>query len=248
LPDRVAIVKPVVGVTVSLDRGIRLREGVDYAYLKRSYGHAVARAGGVPVLLTPEAAVEDALAVCDGLVLSGGDDLPAQLPSGGPTPAPRVSGGQPELPERIDWERALIDAARAAGTPLLGVCYGMQLVNLHLGGTLRERLEAGSVDHGGAGRVSEHTVRLRAGHPAFRGLPPEPLVASSHRQGIGRVAPGLEVLAEAPDGVIEALGGGSELGVDWLGVEWHPEADATGDAIYGWLVACATVRRGSRGR
>ena len=215
---------------MSLDPGVRLREGVDYAYLKRSYGRAVARAGGMPVLLVPEADVADAVAACAGFVISGGDDLPARAEADGALPAPSVEGAAPELPERIAWERRLIDAARSGGRPLLGVCYGMQLLNLHLGGTLHESFSS-EIDHGGAGRFTEHGIRRMAPHPALDGLTGAAEVASSHRQCIDRVAPGLDVLAEAPDGIVEAVGKG-----DLLGVEWHPEQDETGASVYAWLV------------
>lgn len=228
--------KPLIGITVSLDAGVRLRKDVHYAYLKRSYGRAVARAGGVPVLLVPDAAAEDVAAACDGLVVSGGDDLPARLGADGSVSAPRAHGSQPELRERIAWERALIDAAEARSRPLLAVCYGMQLLNLHLGGTLHESFES-EVDHGGGGRLVAHRIRTCGRHPAWHGLAAEPSVASSHRQCVDRVAPGLEILAEAPDGVVEAVGAG-----DRLGVEWHPEEDGTADAIYGWLVERARAR------
>jgi len=232
--------KPVVGLTASLDPGLRLTQGVDYVYLKRRYGAAVAAAGGRPVLLVPETGVAEAVALCDALVISGGDDLPARLAADGACPPPSASGTRPELAERVAFERELIDAALAAGRPLLGVCYGMQLLNLHLGGSLHERLTESGVDHGGAGRFVEHAIRVHGGHAALAGADGA-RVASCHRQGVDAVAPGFTVLAEAPDGAVEAIARG-----DALGVEWHPEADATAGAVYGWLVARAR-EAGARG-
>jgi putative glutamine amidotransferase len=227
----------VVGVTASLDPGLRLRSGEDYVYLKRAYLRAVRAAGAVPLVLTPEVAPDEAVALCDAIVLSGGDDLPARARADGSLPAPSAPGAAAELPERVAFDRALLDACLAAGTPLLGVCYGMQLLNLHLGGTLVEDLGAvasGAADHGGRGRFTEHALVLRAAHPALAGLA---RVCSSHRQAVERLAPGLELLAEAPDGVVEAIGRGPVLGV-----EWHPERDASAAAVYGWLVQEARRR------
>jgi putative glutamine amidotransferase len=223
--------RPIVGVTVSLDPGVRLAEGVDSVYLKRGYGRAIAAAGGMPVLLVPESGVAEAVAWCDALVISGGDDLPARLPADGP--GPPAAGASPENAERIAWERRLIDACLAARRPLLGVCYGMQLLNLHLGGTLHEDLAAArpdALDHGGGGRFVGHVVHTRRAHPALSGLG-DVRVASSHRQAVDRLAPGFEVLAEAEDGVVEAIARDA-----LLGVEWHPEADGTAAAVYGWLI------------
>jgi len=234
-------VKPViVGVTVGLDPGVRVREGEEYLYLKRSYARAVRAAGAVPVLLSPEVTPHEAVALCDAVVVSGGDDLPARADPDGTLPAADADGATPEVAERIAWDRALLDACLVAGTPLLGVCYGMQLLNLHLGGTLVEDLGAGcgsDVDHGGAGRFTEHALVRRGAHPALDRLSDGSAVSSCHRQALDRVAPGLAVLAEAPDGVVEAIARG-----DVLGVEWHPEADATAGAIYGWLVERARDR------
>jgi putative glutamine amidotransferase len=234
----------VVGVTTSVDPGVRLRAGEAYVYLKRSYGRAVRAAGGLPVLLPPELEPGEAAGLCDAIVLTGGEDLPARLPEDGSLPAPSAPGSQPELSERVAWDRALLDACLAAGTPLLGVCYGMQLLNLHLGGTLIEDLAASrpeGIDHGGGGRFTEHALSRRAAHPALASLPEPALVSSSHRQAVDRVAPGLDLLAEAPDGVVEAIGRGA-----LLGVEWHPESDASAPAVYGWLVQQGGRRRSRR--
>lgn len=214
--------RPRVGITVSLDPGVRIRAGVDYLYVNRSYARAVREAGGLPLLLGPEADPREAVGSCDGLVISGGGDLPATLD--GPEPPAA------ERPERVAWERRLLDAAHSNRRPLLGVCYGMQLVNLHAGGTLYPDLSAalpGALDHGGGASWLEHPVETVADAPLHDVLGARVVVSSSHRQAVDRVAPGLRVAARAPDGVVEAV-----VGEGLLGVEWHPESDATGAALY----------------
>lgn len=220
--------RPVIGITVSIDRGERIRPGHDTLYVGRAYARAVDAAGGSPILLPPDLAPEHAAALCAGLVISGGAQLPETL---GGEPA----RGDAELEERIAWDVALIDAARARGRPLLGVCYGMQLLNLRFGGTLRADLGGASgVDHGGSGRIVEHEVELCERTALGEALGRLARVASSHHQAVARLAPGLRAAARAPDGVLEAF-----EGEGLLGVEWHPEQDATAPAVYGWLLDAA---------
>jgi putative glutamine amidotransferase len=222
------VARPVIGITVSIDPGERIRPGHDYLYVGRAYARAVQAAGGAPVLLPPDLSPERAATLCAGIVLSGGARLPAAL--GGASEA-----GDRELAERVAWDLALIDAARARRKPLLGVCYGMQLLNLRLGGTLHDDLRSAvgaGVDHGGSGRVALHEIVVDERTALAAALGGRARVASSHHQAVARLALGLRAAARADDGVIEAF-----EGEGLLGVEWHPEQDATAPAVYGWLLA-----------
>jgi putative glutamine amidotransferase len=229
-------VRPVIGITVSIDASGRLRPATEVLFVRRSYARAVAAAGGVPVLVPPDADPVEATRVCDGFVVSGGADLPESF--GGP----RGAIADAEDADRVAWDRRLLDGAHALGRPLLGVCYGMQLLNLHHGGTLltdiAERIPA-ALDHGGGGRASEHEVIVARESALFATLGAATSVCSRHHQAVARVAPGFRAVATAPDGVIEAIeaDGGNELGV-----EWHPESDATAAAVYGWLIRRAEER------
>jgi putative glutamine amidotransferase len=222
------LARPIIGITVGIDPGERIRPGHDYLYVGRAYARAVEAAGGAPILLPPDLAPERAVALCGGIVLTGGAMLPAVL--GGAVPGV----GAAEVVERVAWDVALIDAARSRRKPLLGVCYGMQLLNLRLGGTLHADLRAAlpdAVDHGGSGRIAEHEIEIGA-NSALAPLGARAKVASSHHQAVSQLALGLRATARAADGLVEAF-----EGEDLLGVEWHPELDATAPAVYGWIVA-----------
>jgi putative glutamine amidotransferase len=222
--------KPVIGVTISIDPGKRLRAGHEYVYIKRSYTACIAKVGGNPVLIPPDLAPSAVAELCDGLVISGGDDLPARFDAGVTLDSPSA-----EVEERIGYERLLIDAFSAAKKPVLGVCYGMQLINLHFGGTLHVELQGGgAIEHGGGGISTQHHVTTVPGSTLRQALGERALVASSHHQAIDRVAPGFTPAAHADDGVVEAIEGRG-----FIGVEWHPEADATGPAVYRYLVELA---------
>jgi putative glutamine amidotransferase len=225
---------PTIGITVGIDASGRLRPDAEVLYVRRSYAAAVRAAGGVPVLVPPDADPAEVVRLCQGFVMSGGGDLPVAFGCGDG----RRSGL--EHPTRIDWDRRLLDGARSASRPVLGVCYGMQLANLHYGGTLLPDIGdriAGALDHGGAGRASEHAISIEPGSILFSVLGAAARVCSRHHQAVERVAPGFRPVASASDGVIEAI---ETEGL--LGVEWHPESDATGPAVYRWLVDRARER------
>jgi putative glutamine amidotransferase len=210
--------RPRIGVTLDLDAG-----GREYR-LGRAYAEAVLDAGGLPVPLAyGDASVTGAyLALCQGLVLTGGDFDIAPERYG---EVRRPCCG-PEKPARTAFEWALCEAALAGRIPLLGVCGGMQLMNVVRGGTLHQDLgeDLGLRDHlrAGTSEVPLHGVAvvpgsLLAALTGARSL----MVNSTHHQGVRAAGAGVLLSARAADGVAEAL----EL-PDLpfaLGVQWHPE-------------------------
>ena len=215
--------------------------------LPLAYAKAVQAAGAMALMLPPDDAVaqqpDRALELLDGLVLAGGGDIDPT--SYGRRPHPETSGA---CPARDRFELALASRALERDLPLLGVCRGMQLLNVAAGGTLVQHLPD-VVGHDGHRRLpagfADHEVRLEHGSLAARAAGEELHAVKSHHHqapeelGDGVVATGWAVA----DGLVEAI----ELPVRRfaLGVLWHPEEDER-SRVMAALVAEARGR-GSRG-
>ncbi|MGW4892404.1 gamma-glutamyl-gamma-aminobutyrate hydrolase family protein [Kitasatospora sp. NPDC004240] len=190
------------------------------ALVPERYTAYVRDSGGIAVLLPPDAPerAPEVLARLDALVIAGGPDIdPAYY---GRPPHPRTEA---DAHERDAWEVALLRGALAAGMPLLGICRGMQVLNVVCGGTLVQHLPDvvdPDVHTGSPGRYGEHTVRPVPG-TLLGGLLPESelTVPTFHHQAVDRLGDGLRIGAYAPDGTVEAVEGPGFT----LGVQWHPE-------------------------
>jgi gamma-glutamyl-gamma-aminobutyrate hydrolase PuuD len=232
---------PLIGVTSYAQEaswGVWRRPA---ALLPRAYLRAVQAAGGVAVLLPPQppAGAERALAALDGLVLSGGADLDPAAYHAAPHPS-----SEPPEPERDQWELALADLAISGGLPTLGVCRGMQVLNVALGGDLDQHLpdRPGAGPHrGAAGVFAEQEIRVQPGSMLATILGGAGAVRCYHHQAVRRLGRGLRPVAWAGDGTVEAVeaDGAGFL----LGVQWHPEEDAADARLFAALVEAARARR-----
>ncbi|MFH8661467.1 gamma-glutamyl-gamma-aminobutyrate hydrolase family protein [Streptomyces afghaniensis] len=207
----------MIGVSTYLEAGARW--GVwelEAALLPVGYPRLVQRAGGLAAMLPPDDPAYAAAAVArlDGLVIAGGPDVePVRY---GAEPHPRTG---PPARERDAWELALIDAALTARVPLLGICRGMQLLNVALGGTLVQHLDGHAEV---VGVFGSHAVKPVPGSLYAGVVPEETSVPAYHHQAVDRLGEGLVPSAYADDGTVEALELPSREG--WvLGVQWHPE-------------------------
>lgn len=213
--------RPVIGISTSvLDAAWGRWDSIRTVLLAERYPSVVQAAGGLAVLLPPDAAehAADAVARIDALVIAGGADVdPARY---GAARHPETDGGEPE---RDVWESALLRAALAAELPVLGICRGMQLLNVVRGGTLLQHLPdvVGHQGHIGApGTYGRHPVRPVPGTLLGELLPdPSVDVPTYHHQAVDRLGQGLSVSAWAEDGTVEAIEGAGFT----LGVQWHPE-------------------------
>jgi putative glutamine amidotransferase len=182
-------------------------------------------AGLTPVLLTPlhsEAATQALLENCAGLVLSGGEDVdPVRY---GETPIPQL-GEVSAARDALEWRA--IDAALMHDMPIFGICRGIQVLNVHLGGTLYQDIPAQHPAAAGHDQKepwgrNAHEITVAADTQLYRILCRDRLqVNSFHHQAIRQLAPGLAATARTADGLIEAV---EAVAYPWLlGVQWHPE-------------------------
>ncbi|MBI5103886.1 MAG: gamma-glutamyl-gamma-aminobutyrate hydrolase family protein [Solirubrobacterales bacterium] len=227
--------RPIIGMCAAIEQA---RFGVwdtQAHLLPREYADAVQRAGGLALLLPPDpAAVEDPDAVLDlldGLLLAGGADVdPAAYG------ARRHAATVHTTPERDAFELALARRAIERDLPFLGVCRGMQVMNVARGGTLLQHLPEthGHEDHRrtpGSFDDADHDVRLEPGSLAARAAGEERHgTKSHHHQGVDRVGEGFAVTGWSElDDLPEAIELADRRFV--LGVQWHPEVDETSRLI-----------------
>ena len=205
---------------------VRSWDGADRTGVNAAYVRALLTAGGVPLILSPlvgASLAASALDGCDGLLLTGGEDMDPSWYGASPS----AFLEQPSQ-ERDLFELALFAVARQRELPILGICRGIQLINVALGGTLFQDLASerpGSVNHTQTGgrNTRSHSVRFQTGSRVAQALvATETTVNSVHHQAIKDLAPGLIATGWSSDGLIEAVE--NEPGASWiLAVQWHPE-------------------------
>jgi len=237
--------RPVIGICTALEQARWSVWDLRAVLLPYNYVTAVQRAGGMAMLLPPDEHVVDdpdeVLDRIDGLMLAGGSDIDPGAYGAKADPATIGT-----VPERDRFEIALTRRALERDLPLLGICRGMQLMNVARGGTLLQHLPDtyGHEDHRrsvGSFDGADHDVVLTTGSLAARAAGEERHgTKSHHHQGVDRIGDGLTVsghstLDELPE-TLEADGCRFALGV-----QWHPEADETSGLIAA-LVRAAEVR------
>jgi putative glutamine amidotransferase len=221
------------------------------ALLPHNYVQAVQRAGGLALMIPPDAHLVDdpleVLELIDGLMLAGGADIDPS--SYAAEPHPETVG---TVPERDAFEIALARAAIERNIPVLGICRGMQLINVACGGTLLQHLpdEVGHQEHRrvlGSFEGSDHDVTLSEGSlAALAAGETAHATKSHHHQGVDRLGDGLVVTGVSTlDELPEAVERPDRTFV--LGVQWHPEADPD-SAVIGAFVSAAGESRAAGGR
>ena len=232
--------KPVIGLTPSLDS--------DHYTMKTRlhYPKALEAAGGIPLLLPPLSpdTVREASLICDGLLFTGGVDVHPSYYG-----EEMLAACGEVCPQRDEMELSLLRLALERDLPVLGICRGIQLINVGLGGTLWQDLpsQTGSTlchSQRPPYEMTVHTVHVEESSALFSMLGVrEYAVNSTHHQAVRGCAPSLQAAARSCDGIIEAVWRPQSRFL--LGVQWHPEfrfeQDKGAAALFSALVrACGT--------
>ena len=231
--------RPVIGICSAIESARWAAWEVLANLSPRTYSLAVQRAGGLALILPPDDAVSESpdelLDLLDGLILAGGSDIdPASY---GAKPHPETKGS---WPERDRFEIALGTRALERDMPVLGVCRGMEMINVIQGGTLNQHLGLELHRHT-PGVFADHRVKLDPRSLAARIVGGEMTeVKSAHHQGVELLGEGVVVSGQADDGVVEAIELPDRSFA--VGVLWHPEEDERSRVI-GSFVKEARERR-----
>ena len=230
---------PLIGISGRTKTGAQINvkpdslRGLEVDLYFCDYARGVIAAGGLPVFLPSSADPADYANRLDGLLLSGGTDIdPARY-----SQEPCAELLTPE-PARDAFEMVLLDGAATAGMPVLGICRGIQVLNVHGGGTLHQHTAPHACFSQPPNSVA-HRVDLAEGSLAASLYGPSVRVNSLHHQTIDKIADGYEVTGRSDDGAIEVIEARHR---PWLGVQWHPEMmdSRDRDPVFDWLVKAAS--------
>lgn len=235
---------PLIGITTRGVPGSIIGEvpvGMRHMLLEgvfTEYPEAIAAVGGVPVLISRRAQVEQLVHRIDGVLLSGGEDVePWRY---GSEEGPHDTRHDPD---RDSFEESLIRRAMALGKPILAICRGCQMLNVALGGTLESHLhevdDFSHMDTRDPRDAKRHPVTLSRDSQLAEALGRQLdddgslLVNSFHHQAVDQPGRGLRVVGRAHDGTVEAIEGTEAL---VFGVQWHPEMHLGHDPIFPWFI------------
>lgn len=216
---------PTIGITTYHTNADWRGWSEEGALLPWTYVTSIRENGGRPVLLPPggdATEAEETVAVLDGVVIAGGGDIDPAIYG-----APRHHKTDVNAPDRDAWELAVTEAAVKLGVPLLGICRGMQMLNVACGGTLHQHVPdlVGHEGHNGHRTgFGSHHVRVTSGSILQSILPGGEYfqVPTHHHQAVDVVGSGLAAVAWADDGIVEGIES-TTPGEFLVGVQWHPE-------------------------
>lgn len=233
---------PLIGITGKRASGKDLRGelkvmgDVDLDVFWGDYAQGILAAGGIPVFLPLGADPIKYVERIDGLLMSGGADIEPELYGADPIP----ETVNPE-PVRDEFETALLKSALQYEIPIAGICRGLQMINVHTGGSLFQDVPTHAI-HDKPPSSQVHTVSIDKDSTLADLYGTSRNVNSLHHQSIDRLGEGLRVTAWSEDGGIEGI---EHKSLPVIAVQWHPEMMDTRDSdpLFKWLVNEAKSNR-----
>jgi putative glutamine amidotransferase len=236
--------KPIIGITGAYVKHTDHMEGV---YVHHDYHNSVASNGGIPVILpyiNSELAME-MVQLCDGIIISGGEDVDPSLY--GQDPHPQLG---PTIPQRDVVEIALVHYALEHNIPLLGICRGLQIINVALGGTLIQDIPSQVKEPIKHTQIVDrsrdtHWVMVSKDSKLYEMMGTDRIrVNSLHHQALDILSNDLRIVAQSSDGIIEAVEYTRYPTTFTVGVQWHPESmvktNKQMNHLFAEFIACST--------
>jgi len=228
--------KPLIGLSISIAKGKKIKpeldnpaiiaEKRDYLYLKDLYTKHILKAGGLPILL-PIYKDDALIGRLDGILIPGGDDINPKFYK----QDEKIKNNYEE-DIKVDFDLWLIEKAIQNNIPLLGICYGLQVMNIYHGGTLFQDLSLCdySMQHGSYSEPIMHDVNINKNSYLYKIYNNDKISAfSMHHQAICNIGDNLTASAVTNDGIIEAIEYNNQFNI---GLQWHPEEQNNQDILW----------------
>ena len=195
-------------------------------YVNGYFSDVAEGAGFILFPVCSQNGIEEIATMCSGLIIAGRDrDIHPKYY--GEEPDPRVNYPEDDYEDELDFK--LIEEFVKLNKPILGVCSGLQSLNVYFGGTLKQHIE----NHTSDDSLIKHNIIIEENSFLYSLYGKRSLVNTIHHQAVNKVAEGFKITAIAEDGIIEAVEKGN-----LIGIQWHPEVDLEYDTFKKFVELC----------